>query len=336
MKDFVIAQQLGSLQEIVSSAHSLGIIVSENQNMDKMGAALALYLAFKASGKDVQIVSKKDPLVEISNLVGIDKVKKSFDGQAKMLIVSLPYREGEIEKVSYNIEGTRLNINLFAAQNQGITFNEKDVDYVKTGATPQVVFTVGIRNQQELQGFLGEDKEVKTVALDTNPNNQGFADVTLSDSMFSSYAEIAAEVIEGLGLPVDVDVAQNIIDGLSVATNNFTSPNTSPIAFETAAFAMRNGARRRNVQQQQQRPQRQQQQQQQMQQRRDNQQRDNQQNQRMQQQPQFRQNVQPQVPQPPQEEEMSTEPVEEPEQVTDEVPSDWFVPKVFKSSRNQE
>lgn len=339
MKDSIISNQLSQVQNVLGQPGSIGIIVSENQSLDKMAAALALYLSLKASGKDVQIISKRDPLVEISNLVGINKVRKSFDGKAKMLIVSLPYKEGEIEKVSYNIEGSRLNINLFAAQDQGITFQERDVDYIKTGAAPNIIFTVGIRNAQELQNIVQNDKNTHVISIDTTTSQADFAEVTVSDSSFSSFSEIVAEIIDGLGFSVDIDIAQNILDGVSAATNNFILANTSASAFEAVAFALRNGARRRSTQnmprrdRQQNIPQQQSMRQQHGQQQ---QPRSHQQNQQPQQQQNKSQNNMLPVPEPIQAQPDNQSEVLNEQSQQEDVPSDWFVPKVFKSSRTQE
>lgn len=332
MKDSIVSAHSSQLQTVLGDAPAIGIIVSENQNLDKMASALSLYLSLKLSGKDVQIISKKDPIVEISNLVGIDKVKKSFDGKAKTLIVSLPYKEGEIEKVSYNIEGSRLNINLFAPQDKGITFSEKDVDYIRTGSTPKVIVTVGVRNANEVQSLLGDAKDIKIIAIDTSNSAQNFAEIMLSDSIYSSHSEIVGEMIETLGMQVDVDVAQNLMDGINSATSNFSSPQTSAVAFEVTAFALKNGARRRGMQRQKSggqgqqsafRPQQQQQN------------KPSQTSQRVPQAQRQSQNVQ----QPVEVDEQITELpeiVEERSDEKEEVPSDWFVPKVFKSSRNQQ
>ena len=68
--------------------------------------------------------------MEVSSLVGIDKVKKSFNGGANGdLTVTFPYKEGEIEKISYTLEEGKLNILVKAGEN-GLSFNEKDVEFL--------------------------------------------------------------------------------------------------------------------------------------------------------------------------------------------------------------
>lgn len=242
MKDSIIAQGKTLVQSFLDQNNEVGIVVSHNQSIDTMAAALALYLALLGSGKNVQVVSKKEPIVELSNLVGIDKVKKNFDGVTTMLKVAIPYREGEIEKVSYNIEGDKLYINLFGTQN-GITFNENEVEYLRKGSVPTLIFTIGVQDRQELDGVV-DGSSVKIVNIDNNSQNSLFGDVVFIDPAFSSISEIVAKIIDTLAFPLQMDTAQNLMDGISHATHNFSSEKTSIYAFEAAGVLMRHGARR--------------------------------------------------------------------------------------------
>src|SRR4051812_41433766 len=112
MDNTTLLNNIDAFQAAVTQAQSIGILVSTEQNLDKLGAALALYLSLTQIGKNVQIVSSKDPIVEHSNLVGIDKISRSFSGLTKTIVVSIPFREGEVEKVSYSTEGDRMNFSI--------------------------------------------------------------------------------------------------------------------------------------------------------------------------------------------------------------------------------
>lgn len=86
------------LRDIFDRENNFGIIVGSNYTIDEMGGALALYLTLTSMGKSASIISSKEPLVEVSNLVGIDRVKTSFEGAGGDLIVSFPYKGDEIGK----------------------------------------------------------------------------------------------------------------------------------------------------------------------------------------------------------------------------------------------
>ena len=94
---------LGQIKDFIEKNNSIGIAVGKNPAVDEIGAAVSLYLSLSSFGKDVAIACPTEALVEHSHLVGIDKVKLSFEGGAGDMVVSFPYKEGEIEKISYTL-----------------------------------------------------------------------------------------------------------------------------------------------------------------------------------------------------------------------------------------
>lgn len=233
------------ISELLNKSKSIGIITPKDPDMDQMGAALALYLAFVSDGRNVTVATPNDPLVEVSSLVGIDKVKNQIGGAIGDLVVSFPYNEGDIEKVSYTLEDGALNIVVKAGEN-GLSFNEKDVKYVRPTTAPDLVFVIGAPRISDL-GKLFDPAELKDTAvvnIDNSPENQGFGDIVMVSTRLSSVSEQIANLILSLGLKMDADIAQNLMWGISKATNNFQDPKTSALAFEMAGILMRQGATR--------------------------------------------------------------------------------------------
>lgn len=245
MDNSVFSQNKDILNTYLSETQEVGVIVGNSHNLDKLASSLSLYLTLKLLGKNVQIISKSDPIVEHSNLVGIDKIKKSFDGLIKTFTISLPYKEGEIEKVSYKEEGDRLNLDLQASES-GISFTERDIRFIKKGSTPSLLFAVGVPTINEFNGIASSDSAIRVVNVDNNVRNEFYGDVVFVDGSFSSLSEIISKLLYEMSWPIDIDIAQNLMDGLSSATGNFNSPSTSVFAFEAAAFLMKNGARRKS------------------------------------------------------------------------------------------
>lgn len=233
------------LRDLLSKNDKIGIVVGKNPNLDQMAATLSLFLAFKSANKTVSVACPTEPIVANSSLVGIDKVKTELSGDGGDLIVSFPYTEGEIEKVSYTLEGGFLNI-VVKATEEGLSFSEKDVLYKRSGGLPTLLFVVGTPRLSDLGNLFDADalKNTSVVNIDNSSENQNFGDIVLVSPKFSSLSEQVTNIIRSLDIAIDEDIAQNLLSGIHFATDNFQSPNTSYLAFEMAGFLMKKGARR--------------------------------------------------------------------------------------------
>lgn len=233
------------LKDSIAKSNNIGIAVGEKPSIDEMGAALSLFLLLRNANKKVSIASPSDPIVEISSLVGIDKVQKQFGGDAGDLIVSFPYEEGEIEKVSYTLENNYLNI-IVKASEQGLSFDEKDIKYTRGSGTIDLLITVGAASLAELGEIFDEQKlsNVTVINIDNAANNQGFGDVVMIEKNASSLSEYVADIALTLGFTIEQDAAQNLLSGIMYGTKNFQDPRTTSLAFEISAFLMKRGARR--------------------------------------------------------------------------------------------
>ncbi|EKE05435.1 MAG: hypothetical protein ACD_19C00296G0001 [uncultured bacterium] len=233
------------IREAIEKYNNIAIAVPANPLMDEMAAALGLYLSLSVLGKNISVASPTTPLVEVSNLVGIDKVQNTLGGGTGDLVVSFPYREGEIEKVSYTRDDNFLNIVVKAGE-LGLNFDEQDVRYTRGGASPELLFVIGAERVTDLGNLYDVNnlKDTVVVNIDNKAQNQGYGDILMVSNKLSSISEAVANLIVSLNYRLDVDSAQNLILGIASATNNFQNPNTSSLAFEMAGILMRAGAQR--------------------------------------------------------------------------------------------
>lgn len=234
------------IKDAISQAGTIGIVAPKDPSMDEMAGALSLYLLLKNANKNVSIASPNDPLVEVSSLVGVDKVKKtlSASGGTGDLTVSFPYVEGEIEKVSYTLEEGYLNIIVKAAE-QGLSFDEKDVEYTRGGGKLDLVFTVGVAKLIDLDPvFDTQNPDTRIINIDNKEANEQYGDINLVSPSLSSVSEGVADLAMTLGFNIDQDSAQNLLAGISDSTQNFQSPKTSALAFEMVGLLMKRGAAR--------------------------------------------------------------------------------------------
>lgn len=240
--------QIDQLKELIAKYQSIGIAIKKTPNVDEMAAALSLYLSLQSINKSVAIASPSDPLVEVSTLVGIDNVKTEFEGGGKDLVVSFPYQDGEIEKVSYTLEEGYLNI-IVKAGEQGLSFDEKDVEYKRggEGAHIELLFVIGTSRLADLGSIYDAEalKDTTVVNIDNKTDNSKFGDVVIVDEQMSSVSEMVAQITTQLDLPMDIDIAQNLLSGILQGTDNFQSQKTSSLAFAMAGQLMKHGAVRK-------------------------------------------------------------------------------------------
>ncbi len=237
---------LRQVKESLEKHNNIGIVVGKNPNLDNMASSLSLYLSLLALNKNVSVVTADGPIVEFSHLVGVNKIKSNFEGKSGDLTVSFPYKEGEIEKASYTLENGYLNI-IVKASEQGLSFSEKDVKFTRSAGLPELIFVIGTSQLSDLGQLLDINgfKNITVVNIDNNKENQQFGDIVMVSPRFSSVSEIVANLILGLNLKIDTDIAQNLMQGIQNGTGNFQNENTSPLAFEMAGFLIRNGASRK-------------------------------------------------------------------------------------------
>lgn len=233
------------LKEILDKPGMMAIVVGENYGLDEMAGALSLYSALSSQGKSVSVVSKKQPQVEVSSLVGIDQVKSRFESQNGDLVVSFPFKDDEIGKVSYTLENGLLNI-IVKPKTDSLSFGEKDVIFARSGDLPSILITVGVKRLSELAGLFNVEalKDTTIINIDKGQNNDGYGEVVIVSQGASSVCEQIANLLITLGYPMDPDIAQNLFSGIMQGTGNFQSPKTSSLAFEMAGVLLRNGARR--------------------------------------------------------------------------------------------
>lgn len=236
------------INNFINKANKIGIAVGKNPDIDELAGALALYLYLEKEGKNVSIACPSEPLVEHSVIFGIDKIRPSFDGSSGDMVVSFPYQEGEIEKISYTLEDGFLNIVVKAGE-QGLSFSEKDVIFKRSNGNPELLFVIGTPRLSDLDRIFDPQvlKDTTVINIDNKADNQGFGDIVLASPSFSSVSEKISDLMLSLNFSIDPDIAQNLFMGIEAATSSFQDLKTSPLAFEMAGLLMKKGARRKNT-----------------------------------------------------------------------------------------
>jgi len=232
------------VQQILATAQSVLVVAPKNPNLDKIAASLALFLSLKKAGKSVVVACPDEMTVEFSPLVGVDKIAQQLGG--KNLIISFDYIEDSIEKVSYNIEDNKFNL-LIRPKTGFPPLSADKVNYSYSGGA-DLIFVIGAQSLEDLGSLYAQESKLysqnSVVNIDVNAKNTQFGKINLTDPTTSSCSEIIASLISSLKLPIDQDIASNLLLGMEETTEGFTSPGTTAVTFEAAAFCLRAGGRR--------------------------------------------------------------------------------------------
>ena len=96
-------------------------------------------------------------------------------------------------------------------------------------------------NQQEKK--LLDDKQKALVNLSVSQKNSQFGTVNLYDPTVSGESEIMLSVFQALNLPLDADMATNLLAGIETSTSNLSSANSAD-TYEAVATLLRQGAKK--------------------------------------------------------------------------------------------
>jgi nanoRNase/pAp phosphatase (c-di-AMP/oligoRNAs hydrolase) len=236
-----------SVQEALTKAKNVLVLMPANPHLDKVAASLALYLSLKKQGKQVVIACPSAMTVGFNRLFAIDKVSDKIGN--RNLIISFDYQKDSIEKVSYHIEDNKFNLVVEPQVGKPPLAVDK-VAYSYAGTEADLIFVIGAPKLEDLDRLYFNEKKTfeksSVINIDDDPGNTKFGRINLLDAQAASCCEIITQLMKGLNLPVDQDMATNLLAGIESRTSNFQSPKTSVASFEAAAWCLKKGAKRGN------------------------------------------------------------------------------------------
>ena len=234
--------QLNALKAKLQEISSVLITFAANPSTDSVAAALAFYLSLKNSGKKIKIASSAPVIVRDSHLVGIDKVATDIGGNNLVITFKVP--EDSIDKVTSNTEGGHLNL-IINPRDGRDPITEQDVVFNYSGATADLVLVIGAADLKDVGSLAEKEIELFSTSTVVNISNQvgNFGAINITDPS-SSNSELVTALLKELSLPMDVDIANNLMSGIEAGTDNLSSPNMTADTFEALAVLYRQGARR--------------------------------------------------------------------------------------------
>lgn len=230
---------------VINEKNSFTICLPKNYSVDTLASGTALYLGLNKIGKMVSISCSADIDMTGINLTAVDKIQKSLTTNGDTLVISFPYKEGSVDKVTYNIEGDNFNI-LIQPQDGFPKLDPSAVKYSYTGGQVDSIITIDVANLNSLGDLYLKNQDQfrgkEIINIDRHLTNSNFGTINLIDRQRSSTSEIILTLLQYLNIEFDKEIATNLYAGLISATNNFTSYSVSAKTFEAAAQLLKFGA----------------------------------------------------------------------------------------------
>ncbi len=242
-------EDLQQIQNLVTAARRVLVVTHKNPSVDTMASALSLYLALVKLGKEVAVAMESQPLVEVANLVGIDKVVTALGGNKNLVVTYQPYSVGDFTNVRYNDEqGVNDAFKLTITPREGFTPDPKNFNFAFTGAGTgsfDLIFTVELLEPTQAGALFDATMfgAVPIINIDNHDPNRDYGKFNLVEPDAASISEIVTFFLRAVNATIDADIANNLYQGIASATNNFQTEKVAAATFEAAAICLRAGAK---------------------------------------------------------------------------------------------
>ncbi len=237
--------QLDKLNQFVEKSQTVLVIVTPDADFDQLAAAVSLYKSLQIKDKDISLISSQKFNYDEQLISGMDDLRTKLGN--KNLVISFDYEENTVDKVSYNIgEETKKFYLTIKPKKNHKPLDSENVEFYYSGADADLIFLFGVNNLEDLKdlyyGFENLYNQAQLVVI--NNLLPRYGDIKISTSQHSSTCEAIAKIIEELKLNSNNKIANNLLAGIEVKTQSFSSPLVNAKTFEAVSNLMKAGGKR--------------------------------------------------------------------------------------------
>lgn len=237
-----ILSNIQKIQELIKSRENFLVAFGKDSSFDHTAAALSVFLALSKLGKNVTVVSPKEPLVEDASLVGIDKITKELGGGK--LVISLEDALGSVEKVTHFLEGEKLNIVIHPLSGSP-PFTKEKVGFSHSAPQFDVIFLVGVEELSDMDNLYTQNNKIYSegtvVYIGKVPSKFDLKQIDIIDATSSCFSETIALLLSQLEIGIDQDISSNLFLGIRASTASFSTPPATADTFEVATILLKHG-----------------------------------------------------------------------------------------------
>lgn len=243
------------IKNVLDKANNILVVSPGGENGDAVGSVLALKSFLEKNlnpadktQKKVQLLCTKKPQNKFSFLEDISSIGATKENGNRFTIV-LNTSKKEAEKLSYEMLDTKLNIFITS---KGGTFSKEDVSFGNSIIHPDVIFTLGIQDLDDLGTFYAKHTKIfynkPIINIDTNASNEYFGEINIIDIKSTSICEILVQLFAQLSnKPLDEQTATALLSGIINSTNSFQNMKTTPKSFTLSAQLIARGANQQEI-----------------------------------------------------------------------------------------
>ncbi len=230
-----------SFSTLVDEAKSILVLLPENPDFDQVAAGLALYLSLREN-KSAIISCPSPMMVGMNRLIGVNKITSEI-GNKNLTISFTGYDANNIEKVSYDIENSEFKLTVVPKSGSSAPQSDQ-ISTTYSGIASDLIILVGGTNDSDFPTLKEEGlSNSKVVHLGVRVLSSEKGVMSLSKPA-SSISELIGNVIKESNLPMDADVATNLVMGIEDGSQNFNGDDVTSETFEIFAHLLRNGGQR--------------------------------------------------------------------------------------------
>lgn len=223
--------QVSEIKNLLGTAKTALIAVS-HLSIDSIGSALALALTLKKSNIAVKVFCPYQTDANYSKLSGIELLTDKYNQND--LVVTLDYPLDQIEKVTYNQDGGKLNL-VVQTKDGSPKVAENQILITNQSASADINFMFGDENSLGANTNIVQKGNWINITSTNIEKNWAKVNIVDQDAPFS---EILTFLLPMLDLQLTQESAKNLLIALRVATQSF-SVNVSPETFEAGATCLR-------------------------------------------------------------------------------------------------
>lgn len=239
----------------VNKAKNILIVFNSNANGDAIASSLALFLFLKKINKKATVASAFSQEPEKSSdkntwsfLPSYNVIENNLKNLRKF-IVSLNIKNAKISQIKYNVEGEKLNF--IIAPEEG-WFRQEDVSSASGGFEYDLIFSINTPDLESLGQLYDNNVEffykTSIINVDHQANNEEYGQINYLDINVSSSAEIIFKLINSYDKSLlDEDISTCLLTGIITETNNYKSPNLTPLTLLTSSKLISAGAQREKI-----------------------------------------------------------------------------------------